>query len=142
MWAKEKTEELEELNKRDAEKKLSSNGERYTQIQFLGQRFTDNGTYTYNVLTGTNLIASPQGQVNNSGILPNLSIIFDEDRNGNLLTTIKKVPLQSLRSRTYKIVGTGVEPAITNALSEPSTTLTTSPNNSNNTALKSSLSNY
>ncbi len=38
-------------------------------------------------------------------------------------------------------MGTGVEPAITNALSEPSTTLTTSPNNSNNTALKSSLSN-
>lgn len=28
-----------------------------------------------NILTGTNLIASPQGQVNNSGILPNLSTI-------------------------------------------------------------------
>ena len=29
-----------------------------------------------NVLAGTNLIASPQGQVNNSGILPNLSTIY------------------------------------------------------------------
>ncbi len=29
-----------------------------------------------NILTGTNLIASPQGQVNNSGILPNLSTIY------------------------------------------------------------------
>lgn len=29
-----------------------------------------------NVLTGTNLIAFPQGQVNNSGILPNLSTIY------------------------------------------------------------------
>lgn len=60
-------------------------------------------------------------------------IIFDEDKNGNLLTTIKKIPLLSLRSRIYKIVGTGVEPAISNALCEPSTTLTTSPNNENNT---------
>lgn len=56
MWAKKKTEELEALNKRDAEKKLSSNGERYTQIQFLGQRFTDNGTYTYDVLTKDRLV--------------------------------------------------------------------------------------
>ncbi|MCI6365064.1 MAG: hypothetical protein MR911_01040, partial [Spirochaetia bacterium] len=60
-------------------------------------------------------------------------IIFDEDKNGNLLTTIKKIPLLSLRSRIYKIVGTGVEPAISNALCEPSTTLTTSPDNENNT---------
>ena len=58
-------------------------------------------------------------------------IIFDEDTNGNLLTTIKKVPLLSLRNRTYEIVGTGVEPAISNALREPSTTLTTSPNDQN-----------
>ncbi|WP_288724535.1 LPD23 domain-containing protein [uncultured Treponema sp.] len=58
-------------------------------------------------------------------------IIFDEDKNGNLLTTIKKVPILSLRNRTYQIVGTGVEPAISNALREPSTTLTTSPNNQN-----------
>lgn len=58
-------------------------------------------------------------------------IIFDEDKNGNLLTTIKKVPLLSLRNRTYEIVGTGVEPAISNALREPSTTLTTSPNDQN-----------
>ena len=58
-------------------------------------------------------------------------IIFDEDKNGNLLTTIKKVPILSLRNRTYEIVGTGVEPAISNALREPSTTLTTSPNNQN-----------
>ena len=39
-----------ELNRKDAEKKLSSNGERFTQIQFLGQRFTDNGTYGFNIL--------------------------------------------------------------------------------------------
>ena len=32
LWANEKVEEL---------KKISSNGERFTQIQFLGQRFTD-----------------------------------------------------------------------------------------------------
>ncbi len=58
-------------------------------------------------------------------------IIFDEDKNGNLLTTIKKIPLLSLRNRIYEIVGAGVEPAISNALREPSTTLTTSPNDSN-----------
>lgn len=34
-------------------------------------------------------------------------------------------------SRIYEIVGAGVEPAISNALREPSTTLTTSPNDSN-----------
>ena len=56
LWAKEKVEELNELNRKDAEKKLSSNGERFTQIQFLGQRFTDNGTYTFNILTKERLV--------------------------------------------------------------------------------------
>ncbi len=56
LWAKEKTVELEELNRKDAEKNKSPNGERFTQIQFLGQRFTDNGTYTFNILTKERLV--------------------------------------------------------------------------------------
>ena len=56
LWAKEKIEELEELNRKDAEKKISPNGERFTQIQFLGQRFTDNGTYAFNILTKERLV--------------------------------------------------------------------------------------
>ena len=47
LWANEKVEEL---------KKRSSNGERFTQIQFLGQRFTDNGTYVFNILTKERLV--------------------------------------------------------------------------------------
>lgn len=56
LWAKEKIEELEKQNIKDAEKNKNSNGERFTQIQFLGQRFTDNGTYTFNILTKERLV--------------------------------------------------------------------------------------
>ena len=68
-------------------------------------------------------------------------IIFDEDKNGNLLTTIKKIPLQSLRNGIYKIVGTGVEPVISNAIREPSTTLTTSPNKGNDSTESKNVNN-
>lgn len=69
LWAKEKIEELEKRNIKDAEKNKSSNGGRFTQIQFLGQRFTDNGTYTFNILTKerlVNFISSQNPKVNSS----------------------------------------------------------------------------
>ena len=54
LWAKEK---IKELNNMDIKRK-SSNGERFTQIQFLGQRFTDNGTYNQNILTKDEFVNS------------------------------------------------------------------------------------
>lgn len=67
LWAKEKIEELENQNIKDDEKNKSSNGGRFTQIQFLGQRFTDNGTYTFNILTKerlVNFISSQNPKIN------------------------------------------------------------------------------
>lgn len=69
LWAKEKIEELEKRNIKDAEKNKSSNGGRFTQIQFLGQRFTDNGTYVFNILTKerlVNFISSQNPKINSS----------------------------------------------------------------------------
>ena len=59
-------------------------------------------------------------------------IIFTEDKNGNLLTTIKKKDLEVLRYNNLRIVGAGVEPAISSAINTSSTTLTTSPTNNFN----------
>lgn len=69
LWAKEKIEELEKRNIKDAEKNKSSNGGRFTQIQFLGQRFTDKGTYRFNILTKerlVNFISSQNPKINSS----------------------------------------------------------------------------
>ena len=43
------------------EKEKSSNGERYTKLQLLGQRFTDIGTYNLNILTKERLVNFLEG---------------------------------------------------------------------------------
>ena len=59
-------------------------------------------------------------------------LIFSEDKNGNLLTTIKKKDLEVLRYNNLRMVGAGVEPAISSVINTSSTTLTTSPTNNFN----------
>ena len=58
-------------------------------------------------------------------------LIFNEDKLGNFVVTIKKVELNALCNKNYELVGAGVEPAISLALGKRPTTLTSSTTNSN-----------
>lgn len=101
LWAKEKIEELENQNIKDDEKNKSSNGGRFTQIQFLGQRFTDNGTYTFNILTKERLVnfisanskkRTPVQKMSLSSTEPyNIESLFISKNEANLNSEIDKL---------------------------------------------------
>lgn len=56
-------------------------------------------------------------------------LIFNEDKLGNFIVTLKKTDLTVLGNKNYELVGAGVEPAISLALSKRPTTLTSSTTN-------------
>ncbi len=63
-------------------------------------------------------------------------LIFNEDKLGNFIVTLKKTDLTVLGNKNYELVGAGVEPAISLALSKRPTTLTSSTTNSNKNILQ------
>lgn len=63
-------------------------------------------------------------------------LIFNEDKLGNFIVTLKKIDLTVLGNKNYELVGAGVEPAISLALSKRPTTLTSSTTNSNKNILQ------
>ena len=60
-------------------------------------------------------------------------LLFNEDELGNFVVTLKKIEVIALINKNYELVGAGVEPAISLALSKRPTTLTSSATNSDKT---------
>ncbi|MBR5016162.1 MAG: hypothetical protein IKX50_00365 [Spirochaetia bacterium] len=60
-------------------------------------------------------------------------LLFNEDELGNFVVTLKKIEVKALINKNYELVGAGVEPAISLALSKRPTTLTSSATNSDKT---------
>lgn len=60
-------------------------------------------------------------------------LLFNEDELGNFVVTLKKIEVKALINKNYELVGAGVEPAISLALSKRPTTLTSSTTNSDKT---------